>query len=327
MTRSGFGGWFSVGALACALAVGTAPVAEVNAQGQSKADEARVRYEKGVELHTEGDFQSALIEFKRSYEVVPNYHVLYNIGQVYFQLADYANALRTFQQYLDDGGKRIPVSRRSDVERDVEKLRSRVATITLKLNVPDAEIRVDDQLVQIPDTGVLLVSAGKRKIEVSKPGFKPITRTEEIAGEEKRDLKLELVAELTPDDRPIIVPGPAAEEGPPVVPIILWSLTGALAVGTGVTGALALSADSTLGRLKTEPGNTEEQIVSQADQATTLALITDILLAATVVSAGVSTVFTVLELTGGEPAKDGAPPAPTASVRVGPLGVFVDGRF
>jgi tetratricopeptide (TPR) repeat protein len=326
MVTTGLRGWFSVGALACALAAGTVPASQAQAQSQSKADEARIRYEKGVELHTEGDFQSALIEFKRSYEVVPNYHVLYNIGQVYFQLADYANALRTFQQYLDDGGKRIPVSRRSDVERDVDKLRSRVATITLKLNVPDAEVRVDDQLVQIPDSGVLLVSAGKRKIEISKPGFKPVTRTEEIAGEEKRELKLELVQELTPDDRPIIVPGPATEEGPPVVPIILWSLTGALAVGTGVTGALALSADSTLDRLKNERGNTEEQIQSQADQATTLALITDILLAASVVSAGVSTVFTVLEFTGGEPVKEG-PAAPTASLRVGPLGVFVDGRF
>jgi tetratricopeptide (TPR) repeat protein len=327
MKDTGFVRWLSVGALACSLAWGTVPATEVQAQSQSKADEARVRYEKGVELHTEGDFQSALIEFKRSYEVVPNYHVLYNIGQVYFQLADYANALRTFQQYLDDGGKRIPVSRRSDVERDVEKLRSRVATITLKLNVPDAEVRVDDQLVPVPDDGALLVSAGKRRIEVSKSGFKTITRTEEIAGEEKRELKLELSQELTPDDRPIIVPGPATESGPPVVPIILWSLTGALAVGTGVTGALALSADSTLSRLKTESGNSEEQIQSQADQATTLALVTDILLAASIVSAGVSTVFTVLEFTGGEPAKDGAPTTPTASLRVGPLGVFIDGRF
>jgi hypothetical protein len=326
MQRMGYKRWLSALALAFGVASGVVPAREVRAQSQSKADEARVRYEKGVELHTEGDFQSALIEFKRSYEVVPNYHVLYNIGQVYFQLADYANALKTFQLYLDDGGKRIPVSRRSDVERDVEKLRSRVATITLKLNVPDAEVRVDDQLVQLPDTGALLVSAGKRKIEISKAGFKSITRTEEIAGEEKRELKLDLVQELTPDDRPIIVPGPSTDPGPPVVPIILWSLTGALAVGTGVTGALALSADSTLGRLKTEPGNTEEQIQSQADQATTLALVTDILLAASIVSAGVSTVFTVLEFTGGEPTKEGAPAA-TATVRVGPLGVFVDGRF
>ena len=118
------------------------------------------------------------------------------------------------------------------------------------------------------------------------------------------------------------------EAGPPVVPIILWSLTGALAVGTGVTGALALTADSTLDRLKTEPGNTEQQIVEQADSAKTLALITDILLAGTAVSAGVATVFTILELSsGGEEQPTAGPPPAEARLRLTPLGLSLDGTF
>ncbi len=318
-------------ACACALAAPLANPTQVLAQtaSQTKAEEAKARYSKGVELHTEGDYQSALIEFKRSYELVPNYHVLFNIGQVYFQLADYANALRTLEQYLEEGGKRIPVSRKSDVDRDVEKLRARVATVTVKINVPGAEVRVDDQLVDVPANNRVLVSAGKRKFEVSKPGYKLLSKTEEIAGEETRELSFELVPDTNPEKGgPVIVTGPAVEAGPPVVPIILWSLTGALAVGTGVTGALALTADSTLDRLKTEPGNTEQQIVEQADSAKTLALITDILLAGTAVSAGVATVFTILELSsGGEEQPTAGPPPVEARLRLTPLGLSLDGTF
>lgn len=316
--------------LVLALSSAVLPAAELFAQpNQSKVDEAKQRYTKGVDLHTEGDYQSALIEFKRSYELVPNYSVLFNIGQVYFQLADYANALRTFEQYLEEGGKRIPATRRSDVERDVDKLKTRVATVVLTVNVPDAEVRVDDQLVTVPPNGKLLVSAGKRKFEISKTGYKPASRTEEIAGEETREMPITLEAELVSGSGdPVIITNKVVEPGPPVVPIVLWSLTGALAVGTGVTGALALSSDSTLTRLKTEPDHTEEEITSQADQASTLALVTDILLAGTIVSAGVATVFTILEFTGKDEKKpDDAPAATTVRLRAAPLGVFVDGTF
>ncbi len=316
--------------LVLALSSAVLPAAQVFAQpSQSKVDEAKQRYTKGVDLHTEGDYQSALIEFKRSYELVPNYSVLFNIGQVYFQLADYANALRTFEQYLDEGGKRIPATRRSDVERDVDKLKTRVATVVLTINVPGAEVRVDDQLVTIPPNGKLLVSAGKRKFEISKTGYKPASRSEEIAGEETRELPITLEPDsVSSTGDPVIITNNVVEPGPPVVPIVLWSLTGALAVGTGVTGALALSADSTLTRLKTEPDHTEQEITSQADQASTLALVTDILLAGTIVSAGVATVFTILEFTGDDAKKpDDAAPAPTVRLRGTPLGVFVDGTF
>lgn len=314
---------------------------------QAKADEAKNRYLKGVDLFDEGDYQSALIEFKRSYELVPNFNVLYNIGQVYFQLSDYANALRTLQQYLDEGGKRIPSSRKTDVEKDIEKLRARVATVTLKINVKDAELRIDDQVVTQALTGPITVSAGKRRFEVSKTGYRTITRTEEIAGQESRELSFELAADATvisnPNDGkpPIVIIGdgkggtlPPPDPGPPVVPIVLWSITGVLAVGTGVMGGLALANDSTTSRFKTEPNHTEAEIQDQVDKTKTFALVSDVLLGATVAAAGVSTVFTVLEFTRSdgaktEPAAEPAPAATTGRVqlRLGPTFVGLDGTF
>src|SRR4051794_6696164 len=41
-------------------------------------EEAIARFKRGLELHGEGDFSAALIEFRKAYELAPQYRVLYN---------------------------------------------------------------------------------------------------------------------------------------------------------------------------------------------------------------------------------------------------------
>jgi hypothetical protein len=109
----------------------------------------------------------------------------------------------------------------------------------------------------------------------------------------------------------------------------MWSLTGALAVTWGVMGGLAISTDSQLQELKTTPGSSEEDIQAKADQASTFALVSDIMMGATIAAAGVATVFTVLEFAVEEEPekKPGAPPAATGRLRFGPGFVGVEGTF
>src|SRR5512139_2669744 len=326
-----------------------APVPEADAQPACSRDDAKSRYLKGVELFEEGDYQAALIEFKRSYECVPNFNVLYNIGQVYFQLQDYANGLKTLQQYLDDGGKRIPQSRRTEVERDVEKLKARVATVTIKVSQPGADILVDDVKVGTsPLSGPIIVSAGKRKFDAVKEGFRATPKTEEIAGQETREIVIDLQASTTV----INVGGsggeggaggsvstggaggatPAPPEEPvPVLPITFWSLTGAFVIGTAVTGGLALSADSELKDLKRTPNTSTDEIDSAASKSRGLAIASDVLLCLSIVSAGLATYFTIdFALSGKqeEPAAEGEEEAaPAAAFHVGPGSLGVRGEF
>src|SRR5438105_150249 len=67
-------------ALAQAPAPAPAPAAAAN------PDEAAMRFKRGLELYEEQDFPNALIEFRRAYELQPSYKILYNLGQVCFQL-------------------------------------------------------------------------------------------------------------------------------------------------------------------------------------------------------------------------------------------------
>ena len=149
-------------ALVLTLAVSTTAYAQ-------KTDEARSRFGRGVELFKENDYRAALIEFKRAYELAPNYKVLYNLGQTSLELQDYASALKTFEQYLREGGKDVPSKRKAEVEAELGKLRTRVAKITVEVNVEGAEVSIDDIVVgRTPLTEPLTVSAGRRKISVSK---------------------------------------------------------------------------------------------------------------------------------------------------------------
>src|SRR5688500_11544745 len=86
-----------------------APPPEPPKAGDSK--EAQEHFQRARTLYDEGDFNLALIEFKRAYDISPNYRVLYNIGQVNIQLFNYAAARKALGQYLEDGGQEISSGR------------------------------------------------------------------------------------------------------------------------------------------------------------------------------------------------------------------------
>jgi Tetratricopeptide repeat len=243
------------------------------------AGEADARFRRGVELYKESDYAAALIEFRRAYDLDPRYQALYNIGETYFQLQDYANALRTLDKYLRDGGAQISAGRRDEVQKEIDKLRTRVATLEVTTNLPDVEIAVDDVPVgKTPLAAPLVVSSGRRKVTATRAGKPPVTQVVELAGGDVKKLALAVA-----DDGPV-------ETRVPVAP---WVVTGVLVAGAVVTGVIALGASSAVkADLAAVPGNAS-QIASDHSKTFALALTTDILIGAAVASGIASIVVTV----------------------------------
>ncbi|RYE85226.1 MAG: hypothetical protein EOO75_17190, partial [Myxococcales bacterium] len=77
-------------------------------------EEGRQRFKRGVEFFKEGDYNAALVEFRRAYEVAPSYRILYNLGQTSYELQDYAGALTAFTRYLKEGGAEVDAARRAE---------------------------------------------------------------------------------------------------------------------------------------------------------------------------------------------------------------------
>ena len=73
--------WVFVGVLALsAPGLPSAALADSPPPAPQKAEEADEHFRVGVALYKEQSFAAALVEFRKAYAVLPDWHVLYNIG-------------------------------------------------------------------------------------------------------------------------------------------------------------------------------------------------------------------------------------------------------
>jgi hypothetical protein len=272
------------------------PAATVAPQAKAEAER---HFKRGLELFDDDDFQGARIEFGRAYQLLPNFHVLYNLGQVNFQLQDYVAALHAFEKYLAEGGDTLSRERREEVSRDVAKLRNRVASVVVTATA-GATITVDGAFAgTAPLEAPLQVSAGKRVIRALMPSRTPVEKTMELAGGDTARIDLTLdepkVAAAVPAPNPIApalapTPDPAPESSKP--PWALWGITGALAVGTAVTGVVAVTASSSASDIRSGGGSFADYQNAE-ERMHTFSIVTDIVGATTIVVAGLAMYFTL----------------------------------
>lgn len=137
----------------------------------SRTEQASLRFQRGVNLYKERSFDAALAEFNRAYELAPNYHVLFNIGQVHVERGDFVAGIKAFRQYLKDGGSAIEPARVTEVEAELLRLKGRIASITVTSNVSDAELLVDGEPKGRLPQAHLPVNAGSRRISLRKDGY------------------------------------------------------------------------------------------------------------------------------------------------------------
>lgn len=305
-----------------------APAPSGQPAAEPETDEGKARFLRGVQLFREGDFRSALVEFRRSFEISKNFKVLYNIGQTEYELSDYAGALRSFRRYLELGGAEVDAARKTQVEEDIKNLGLRVAHVEISCNVAGAEVLVDDVLVgTTPLPEALLVSIGRRKVSVQKGGVVSAPRFVELAGGDRTAVKIEL-AEPKPT-APVATIAPTTAAPPPVVEepapsrTGLWAsvgITAGLVVGAAITGGLALSAHEDHKKKLDTFGVAASDLDSARSSKQTLALVTDILGGAAIAMTAVTVVVAV---TGGksDPAKR------SAAVGLGPRGLVIHGAF
>lgn len=145
---------------------------------------ARTHFERGVEHYSEGNYDAALAELQRSYELSPTYKLLYNLAQVQMERHDYAAALGAFTDYLRLGGTAIAAERVSAVEQDLKRLKQRTAELNVDVDIPDAQIFVNAAPVgKSPLPGPIRVNVGSIAVRVEKAGYAPFERSSECGWE------------------------------------------------------------------------------------------------------------------------------------------------
>ncbi len=312
--------------LVAALVLPETLEAQPSGQDTKKAGE---HFDRGVTLYGEADHQGALIEFRRAYEIAPNYKILYNLGQAAFELKDYASAQSAFDRYLAEGGSKIDAARKKKVGTYLDELKKRIAFVTLSVSPEGAVIFVDDvKIGSSPLSEPMVLNVGRRKIVATKQGFVETTKIVDLAGGDRSSVEIVLAPESKPSEAPPppVAPPPAPppktiREASPL-PWIALGLTGALGVSAGITGGLALAAQSSYDdEVAKFPGD-GDAIDDAAGKARRLSIATDVLLGATGAGAVVTLVlFLTLPISSEEVARS------PVRFDVGPTGATLFGQF
>ncbi len=107
-----------VASQAAPAAGATAPASDDRAANLKRAEEL---YRNGERLYTEGSYESAILAFQESYELSKEPQLLYNIGNAYERLGDFANSRR----YLDQYRAFAPEKEREALSRRIQALDQR----------------------------------------------------------------------------------------------------------------------------------------------------------------------------------------------------------
>jgi hypothetical protein len=277
--------------------------AEPEAPSASAKQEAARRFEHAVKLYEDADYTLALAEFERVHELVPDYRVLYNIGQVNIQLGRYARALRSLRDYVEKGAGDLPPERREAVQADLDSLAGRTARISVEVMPEGAEIWLDGAFVgKSPLSEPLIVDVGERTVQIRLTGYRAQTQTLTLAGGDARRESFVLEAEQAQ-----VAPPPAVEPLPTVparaatVPRepppprswtwVGWTATSVLAVSAGVSGALGASAAADLRDLRDTPHASRDALDAASGRAKTRLLVADVLGAAAIATGAVTLYF------------------------------------
>ena len=292
-----------------------------DAAGEAAKKEARAHYDRGVQLYKEAAYEAALVEFERAYQLVPSFRILYNMGQIRYEMNSFAAALKLFRRYLADGGTDVPQERKVEVEKRIAELELRVATVTVTVDTPDALVRVDDVVIgKSPLKEPLVVDIGYRKITAAKDG-KTDTKIVSVAGGDKIDVALSVAGNAT---APIEgTPTPSTSTKSSSIPWVPWAITGALTASAVVMGLLTLKKMGDLSNERSDPNATRDSLDSALSREKTFAITTDVLAAGAVIAGGVSLYFTFASKS--PSAKNTG--ASSIQVGVGPGSVALFGAF
>lgn len=322
--------WIASWVLALSIACAQPAFAEGGgAPSEEDKREASAHFHRGAELFQEGVYRAALVELQRAYEIVPNYRVLYNIGQTQVALGEFVEAKRTLEAFLAQGGTAIDAKRRAEIEAQLSHLEKRIATLLIEADRSGAEVLVNGAVVgTTPLSSGVPVNVGRQRIEARTADGASASVEIDVAGGDRTSVRLVLVSPT-----PVVVAAPAPLS-PPRKPertlptrtrwaIGLLSSAGAVAIAGGITALLSRSAhDDYESALRRRPGDPSD-IEEARDRLSRRAIAADVLFG-TAIAAGVTgavLLFTSRAKGGDEEAE--------AEVRVGlaPRGLVAEGRF
>lgn len=180
-----------VGVLALCSAL---PAHAADAPPDPKKAEAAQRFDRGLQLFDDGDTAGALAEFKRTYELVPNPVVLFNIGLVYAAMGRPVNAVDALEKVMQTPDK-LSTDQRERATRTLNDQRARIGRLMVTTVPEGARIDIDNvESARTPLTAPIRISEGSHIIGAVAEGYAPDRKEVVVAGNSDATVSFELVS-------------------------------------------------------------------------------------------------------------------------------------
>lgn len=271
-------------ALALGLALALDPVracAQEEAAAAAEGDDARTLFGRGQTAYSQGDYDGAIAQWTRAYEMDPRPLLQFNLSQAYERLGRLEDAITALELYLE---RADPTDEhQADARARLAAQRERMRRTSLRIvgGPEGATITVDgEDRGRTPRPDPIQVTPGSHRIVVRAAGHADFNSTVVVPAGQAVDVPVEMTAATAS----------AGGGEAPIVPIVLFSVGGAALIAGAVMGGVALS----------DAGNAPGRTSPEADAARGLALGADITMAIGVAAAAAGLIVLLVSDSGGE---------------------------
>ncbi len=192
----------------CTLTTPAAAQPQPDAPADANKGDAKELMQLGVKLLSSKDYLGALAVFKDAYSRFPSPKILLNIGTTLKLLDRNAEAVNTYQRYLDSPD--ADQARRPEVTAEMERLDRKLGR--LEITAPaEAEIQIDDQdWAPAPSARLYRVAPGSYTLRARRDGYQPFEQTGTMEVGQSVAVTIEL-AVIPKAVSQVFVPVPASE--------------------------------------------------------------------------------------------------------------------
>jgi hypothetical protein len=155
---------------------------------------AKEQFQTGVRLAGRRDWNGARTSFQAAYDASGNPRVLFNVAIAERELGRYAAAVDIFKREISEGQGKLTKEEEAEVRAAIASLEKLLATLTIEVNEPGADVFVDSEKVGTsPLKGPVTVQVGERRVRAAKPGFADAIDSQRLAAGASGKVALRLV--------------------------------------------------------------------------------------------------------------------------------------
>ncbi len=253
----------------------------VSAVASAQAGDARTLFQRGQTAYAQGDYDSAIEQWSRAYELDPRPLLQFNLSQAHERLGQLPEAITALERYLDSADPND--EHQADARARLSALRERLGRTSIRVvgGPEGATITIDDEdRGRTPRPDPIAIAPGSHRVVVRAAGYEEFTSTVVVSAGQSVEVPVSMAAVASAD---------SSSDELPVVPIVLFSAGGAALIAGAVMGGVALS----------DAQNVTSRTSSEADAARGLALAADITMGVGVAAAAVGLIVLLVSDSGG----------------------------